>query len=228
MPYMPLIYSVQSRTSREIEPAVHSSIINNLLASRNNISSVSNSPIRLIRWACCAKNVFDLNSYRCSFRLRETICCCLQVRQTLCAVHFSNRSPPQWTQNESTLNNAPHVSWQFRPKAKIQSVGHKASHPPRATSFPNVSNHNHVVITKENQFNAWKVLLEGYERFPFHKQIKIYNHIIEHLTELTLPATKQLVDLLKQLILKKGYECPTSHRMEEMYMAAYKSLEKKV
>jgi hypothetical protein len=228
MPYISLIDHVQVRTNHAIEPVVHLSKTVKLHTLENNISNASNNPIRLIRWACCATNVNDLNNYKCFFRLRETICCCLQVRQTLSPVHFSKTSSWNWAQNVSTLNKTSRVSKQFKPKVKVHAVVHKTLIPPRTTSFSSVSNHNHVVITKENQFNAWKVLLEEYEVFPFDKQINIYNHIVGHLTELTLPAREQLVVLLEQLIIKKDYECPTSHRMEEMYMAAYKSLEKKV
>jgi|GEM_PF-5173848 hypothetical protein len=229
MPYILLIDHVQVRINHAIEPAVHLSKADKLYKLENNISSASNNLVRLILCPCCATTVVNLNNYVCSIRRSKTIFCCLQNRQKLPPAHYSNPSTQHWEQNESFLDKAQQVNRQSKPNSMIQTEGTTTpSNLAHTTSLPNASNHNHVVITKENQFNAWKVLLEGYERFPFHKQIKIYNHIIEHLTELTLPATKQLVDLLKQLILKKGYECPTSHRMEEMYMAAYKSLEKKV
>jgi hypothetical protein len=227
MPYIPLLDSSQVRTDKVIEPAVHKAKLITLSSVSESIANVSNNPVSLIRWPCCAAKVVAPNMTICPISFSRLPFCCLQNHAKKTTAYLSNPSPPQCTQNESTLNNAPHVSWQFRPKATIQSVGHQTSHPPHTTSLPNASNHNHIIITKENQFNAWKVLLEEYEAFPFDKQINIYNHIVGHLTELTLPAREQLVVLLEQLILKKDYECPTSHRMEEMYMAAYKSLEKK-
>lgn len=227
MPYMPLINSAQHRTTRGIEPTVHHAKSKTLLSTRKNIASVSNNPTRLTRCLCRTINIINSGNSVCLSGLVKITACCLHIRQHEPTASPSTFLPRQYAKNESAIDKPPHAVSQLNPEFMVQSGKCLTLGLQLTATSPIPPNHNHLEINSHNRLNAWNVLLKEYEKFSFDKQNSIYDHIMRQLVDLTPAETQRLVDLLEKLILKKSYACPTCHHMEEMYMAAFKSLEKK-